>query len=121
MLIRFMFTVVTETLNYLCANEGEPVDNLFSGQRKEELECSKKHEHMLEEPKDQLQTQSWKTWLKGLFKMRTLPKFTLWVFAKILHKNSREGCHGHDPMKSFKLGSLMQEHRLKKMKSSMTS
>ena len=37
---------------------------MFAGQLKEELECSKKSEHMLEEPKNQLQTQYWKTWLK---------------------------------------------------------
>jgi hypothetical protein len=94
-------------------NEGEPVENLFAGQRKEELEHSKKFEHMLEEQKDQLQTYCWKTWLKGLFKMRTLPRIISWVSAAILQKNSREGAHGQEPMKSFKLGSLMQEHRLK--------
>ena len=35
MLISFMFVIVTARLNYLCADEGEPVDNLFAGQRKE--------------------------------------------------------------------------------------
>ena len=51
-------------------------------------------EHMLEKLKDLLQTKCWKTWLKGLFKMRTLPKFALWVSAAILHKNNKEGAHG---------------------------
>ena len=31
MLIIFMFVVVTGRLNYLCADEGEHVDNLFAG------------------------------------------------------------------------------------------
>ena len=57
MLINFMFTVVTGRLNCLYVGIGEPVDNLFTGQKKEELECSKKSEYMLEEPKNQLQTQ----------------------------------------------------------------
>ena len=56
MLINFMCIVVTRRLNCLYAGRGEPVDNLFVGQRKEELEFSKKSEHMLEEPKNQLQT-----------------------------------------------------------------
>ena len=58
MLIYFMFAYVTRNLTNLCADEGEPVDNLFAGQRKEKLEYSKKYEQILEEPKDQLQTQS---------------------------------------------------------------
>ena len=64
MLINFLFTVVTGRLNCLYAGRGEPVDNLFAGKRKEELKCSKKSENMLKEPKNQLQTQYWKTWLK---------------------------------------------------------
>ena len=79
-----MFAYVIGNLINLCADEEELVDKLFVGQRKEKLEYSKKSEHILEEPKDQLQTRSWKTWLKGLFKMRTLPKFTLWVSAEIV-------------------------------------
>ena len=102
---------MTVNLINLFADEGEPIDNLFAGQRKEELVCSMKSEHMLEKPKDQLQTQSW----KGLFKIRTLPRFTIWVFVENLQKNRREGAHGQEPMKSFKLRSLMQEHRLMKM------
>ena len=107
MLISFMFAVVTGKLNYLCADEGEPVDNLFASQRKKNFECSKKYEHMLEEPKDQLPTQCWKTWLKGLFKMRTLPKIIPWVSVANLQKNGKEGAHGQEPMKSFNLGILM--------------
>ena len=84
MLIYFLFSYVTGNLINLCVDEGEPVDNLFAGQRKEELEYSNNSKHILEEPKDQLQTQRWKTWMKGLFKMRTLPKFTLWVSAEHL-------------------------------------
>ena len=84
MLIYFRFPYVTENLINLRANEGEQVNNLFTCQKKEKLEGSKKSKHMLEEPKDQLQIQCWKTWLKGLLKMRTLPKFTLWVFVGIL-------------------------------------
>ena len=34
MLINFLFTVVTGRLNCLYAGRGEPVDNLFAGQRK---------------------------------------------------------------------------------------
>ena len=116
-----MFSYVTRNLVNLCADEGELVDNLFAGQRKEEIVCSMKSEHMLEKPKDQLQTQNWKTWLKGLFKMRTLPKFTLWVYAEILQKNIKDEAHGQDPVNNFKLESLMQEHRLKRVKSFMTS
>ena len=52
MLIDFVFSYVTGNLINLCADEGEPVDNLFAGQRKEKLEYSKKYEHILEEPKD---------------------------------------------------------------------
>ena len=103
MLIYFMFAYVTRNLTNLCADEGEPVNNLFAGQRKEKLEYSKKSEHILEEPKDQ----RWKAWLKGLFKMRTLPKFTFWVSAAILQKNNREETDGQEPMNNFKLGSLM--------------
>ena len=56
MLIYFMFSYVTGNLINLCENEGEPVDNLFAGQRKEELVCSMKYEHMMDKPKDELQT-----------------------------------------------------------------
>ena len=31
MIISFMFVVVAGRLNYLCVDEGEPVDNLFGG------------------------------------------------------------------------------------------
>ena len=56
MLINFMFTIVIGRLNCIYAGRGEPIDNLFARKRKEEMECSKKSEHMLEEPKNQLQT-----------------------------------------------------------------
>ena len=52
MLIYFMFAYVTGNLINPRTDEGEPVDNLFTGQRKEKRECSKKSEYMLEEPKD---------------------------------------------------------------------
>ena len=55
MLISFMFVVVRGRLNYKYANEGELVDNLFTGQRKENSDYLMKYEHMLE-PKDLLQT-----------------------------------------------------------------
>ena len=55
MSIYFMFAYVTGNFINLCADEVEPFDNLFSGQRKKDLESSKESEHMLEEPKDQLQ------------------------------------------------------------------
>ena len=71
-----------------------------------------KYEHMLEEPKDLLQIGCWKIWLKGLFKMRTLPRFTLWVSAAILQKRNSERAHGDEAMKSFNMGSMMPEHRL---------
>lgn len=106
MLINFVFVVVTGRLNYIYADEGE-----LTGQRKANYDYLMKYEHMLE-PKDLLPTQCWKTWLKGLFKMRTLTRFISWVFAAILQKKSRKGASGQDPMKSFKLGSLMQGHRL---------
>ena len=47
MLISFMFVVVTWRLNYIYADEDELVENLFTGQRKEDFECSMKSEHML--------------------------------------------------------------------------
>ena len=94
---------------------------MFVGKRKEKLECSNKSEHILEETKDHLQTQCWKTWLKGLFKMRTMPRIISWVCAANLQKNNKEGAHVQEPMNNFKLGSLMQDHRLMKMKLSMTS
>ena len=68
MLMSFMFAVVTGKLNYLCVDEGEPVDNLFASQRKKNFECSKKYEHMLEEPKDLFLTKCWKVRLKGLLR-----------------------------------------------------
>ena len=55
MLISFMFVVVRGRLNKIYANEGELVDNLFIGQRKENSNYLKKYEHMLE-PKDLLPT-----------------------------------------------------------------
>ena len=58
-----MFVVVTGRLNYIYADEGELIDNLFTGQRKEDSEYLMKFEHTLE-PKKLLQTQYWKTWLK---------------------------------------------------------
>ena len=91
MLINFRFAFVTGKLIFLYADEDEPIDKLSVGQMEKELVCSMKSEHMLEYL---LQTKCWKTWLKGLFKMRTLPKFTLWVSAKILRKNIREEAHG---------------------------
>ena len=96
MLISFMFVVVTRRLNYIYADEGELVNNLFKGQRKEDSDYLMKSEHMLE-PKDLLPTQCWKTWLKGLFKMRTLPRIVSWVSAAFLQKNSRKGAHGREP------------------------
>ena len=60
MLIYFMFSYVTENMIHLYANEGEPVKKLVLVQRKKELKCSilssMEFEHMLEEPKDMLQT-----------------------------------------------------------------
>ena len=106
-----MFAIVIGRLNYIHLDEGELVDNLLTSKRKEDYDYLMKSEHMLE-PKDLFPTQYWKTWLKGLFKMRTLPKFISWVSAAILYKNSKKGAHGQEPMKSFKLGSLMQGHRL---------
>ena len=70
--------------------------------------------------KDLLLTKCWEVSLKGLFEMRTLLKFTFGYLLKS-KKNNKEGTHGQEPMKSFKLGSLMQEHRLKRVKSFMTS
>ena len=54
----------------------------------------------------------WNSWLEGLFNMRKLPRKNPWVFARILQKNSKKGADGQDPMKSFKLGSLMHGHGL---------
>ena len=84
MLISFMFTFVARRLIYSYADEDKPTNKLYACQMEEEIVCSMKYEHMLEEPKDLLQIEWWKTWLKGLFKMRTLPGFKLWVFAAIL-------------------------------------
>ena len=86
MLISFMFNFVTGRLNCSYADEDKPTDKLSACKMEEEIVCSMKYEHMLEEPKYLLQIEWWKTWLKGLFKMRTLPRFTLWVSAEILHK-----------------------------------
>ena len=55
MLISFMFVVVTRRLNYIYADERELVDNLFTGQRKENSDYLMKYEHILE-PNDQLPT-----------------------------------------------------------------
>ena len=107
MLINFMFSFVTWKLICLYAYEDKNTDKLCTGQMEEELVCSMNSKHMLEEPKDLLQTEYWKIWMKGLFKMRTLPRFTLWVSVAILQKNSKKGAHGKDPMNSFKMGSLM--------------
>ena len=65
-----------------------------------------------EEPIDLLLIECWKRWMKGIFKMRELPIFKLWVAATILQKNNREGTHGLEAMNKFKLGSLMQEHKI---------
>ena len=54
MLMCFLFTYVTRNLIHLY--EGEHVEKLFAGHIKKEFKCSKKHENMLEEPNDQLQT-----------------------------------------------------------------
>ena len=121
MLISFRFAFVMGRLICLHADENKSTDKLSTGLMKEKIKFSVNSENVFEKPKELLQTKCWKTWLKGLFKMRTLPRFTIWVTAVILQKNSRERAHGQEPMKSFKMGSLMQEHRLRKMKSSMTS
>ena len=55
LLMSFLSTVVAGRLNYIYADEGELVDNLFTGQRKEDFDYLMKYEHMLE-PKDLLQT-----------------------------------------------------------------
>ena len=52
MLIYFIFAYVAGNLINLCADGGERVDNLFEGQRKEELEYSNNSKHILEEPND---------------------------------------------------------------------
>ena len=107
MLINFLFSFVTRKLICLYVDEDKAIDKLIAGQMEEELVCSMKFGHMLEEPKDLLQKECWKIWLKGLFKMRTLPRFTFWVFAAILQKNNMEGAHGQEPMNSFKPRILM--------------
>ena len=89
MLMYFLFSYVTGNLNCLCADEEKPIDKLSTGKKEEEIVYSKS-EHMLEEPKDLLQIQCWKTWLKGLFNMRTLPRFISWVSAAILQKKQQE-------------------------------
>ena len=120
-LTSFLFAFLTGRLICLYADEDEPSDKLSASQMEKEFKFSIKSKNVLEERKDLLETECWKTWVKGLFKMRTLPRFTLWISAEMLQKNNREGVHGQEPMKSFKLGSLMQQHRLMEMKSSMTS
>ena len=55
-IISFMLDVVIGRLNYIYADEGELVDNLFTRQRKEDYDYLMKSEHMLE-PKDLLPTQ----------------------------------------------------------------
>jgi len=45
----------------------------------------------------------------------------IWVSAASLLKNNREGAHGQEPMKIFKMRTLMQEHRFMEMKSLVTS
>ena len=112
MLIYLLFAFVIGKL--ICSNtdEGEPSNRLFACQMKKEQKCSMKEEYVLEEPVDLLLTECWKRWMKEIFKMRQLPIFKLWVAAAILQKKNREGTHGLEPMNKFKLGSLMQEHRL---------
>jgi len=56
MLMYFLFAYVTWNLNCLYANEGKPIDKLSARQKEEELVCSMEFEHMLEKPKDLLQT-----------------------------------------------------------------
>jgi hypothetical protein len=53
--------------------------------------------------------------------MRTLLKFIFEYLLQTYRKVAEKGAHGQEPMKIFKLGSLMQEHKLMKMKSPMTS
>ena len=51
-----MFIVVTGRLNYIYTDEGELVDNFFTGKRKEDSDYLMKSGHMLEQ-KDLLPTQ----------------------------------------------------------------
>ena len=54
--------------------------------------------------------------------MRTLLKFIFEYLLQTYRKVAEKGAHGQEPMNFFfKLGSLMQEHKLMKMKSTMTS
>ena len=76
MLMSFMFVFVTGRLICLYADEDEPIDKLSTSLMEKEFKFSMKSENVLEEPKDLLHTECWKTWLEGLFKMRTLPRFT---------------------------------------------
>ena len=55
MLISFMFNFVTGRLNCSYVDEDKPIDKLAACQMEEEIVCSMKYEHMLEEPKDLLQ------------------------------------------------------------------
>ena len=48
LLMSFLSTVVAGRLNYIYADEGELVDNLFTGQRKEDFDYLMKFEHLLE-------------------------------------------------------------------------
>ena len=70
MLISFMFIVVRGRLNCISGDEGELVDNFFTGQRKEDFDYLMKSEHMLE-PKDLLPTQCWKQvlWFQHMFRL----------------------------------------------------
>jgi hypothetical protein len=56
LLIYFMFACITRSLITLCADRGQPVDNLLAGQRKGKPGSSKKSEHMLDKQKDLVQT-----------------------------------------------------------------
>jgi hypothetical protein len=53
--------------------------------------------------------------------MRTLLKFIFEYLLQTYRKVAEKGAHGQEPMNFFKLGSLMQEHKLMKTKSPMTS
>ena len=83
MLMSFLFVFVTRRLKCLCSDEEKSIDELSARQNEEKIGFSK-FEHMREEPKDLFEVQCWKTWLKGLFKMRTLPSFISWESAAIL-------------------------------------
>ena len=48
--------------------------------------------------------------------MRTLLKFIFECLLQTYRKVAEKGAHGQEPMNFFKLGSLMQEHRLRENK-----